>query len=159
MTASTVSCPFDQWGIDIVGPFPMATGQRKFLLVAVDYFSKWAFTSVEYPQSNGQAKVANWKILRILRVRLDHVGGSWADELPGVLWAICTTPKEGMGVIPFHLIYGGEAVIPVEVRIESDRLQQYSEENAERRLLELNLVDKVRAKAAARLTAYRQRMR
>ena len=22
-------------------PFPMVTGQRKFLLVAVDYFSKW----------------------------------------------------------------------------------------------------------------------
>ncbi|KAL0355399.1 UNVERIFIED_CONTAM: hypothetical protein Sradi_3986800 [Sesamum radiatum] len=28
-------------GIDIVGPFPLAAGQRKFLLVAVDYFTKW----------------------------------------------------------------------------------------------------------------------
>jgi len=27
--------------MDIVGPFPPATGQRKFLLVAVDYFTKW----------------------------------------------------------------------------------------------------------------------
>ena len=106
--------------MDIVGPFPMATGQRKFLLVAVDYFSKWVeaeplakiteqmvkkfiwqniicrfgiprrlisnngrqftgklledwcksfgieqhFTSVAYPQSNGQAEVANREILR-----------------------------------------------------------------------------------------------
>ncbi|GER25551.1 pol polyprotein [Striga asiatica] len=33
--------PFIQWGIDIVGPLPQATGQRKFLIVAVDYFSKW----------------------------------------------------------------------------------------------------------------------
>ncbi|XP_042410237.1 uncharacterized protein LOC121999652 [Zingiber officinale] len=41
MKASTVSCSFDQWGMDIVGPFPMAIGQRKFLFVAVDYFSKW----------------------------------------------------------------------------------------------------------------------
>ncbi|XP_042441279.1 uncharacterized protein LOC122026610 [Zingiber officinale] len=41
LKTSTVSCPFDQWGMDIVGPFPMVTGQRKFLLVAVDYFSKW----------------------------------------------------------------------------------------------------------------------
>ncbi|XP_073137017.1 uncharacterized protein [Henckelia pumila] len=31
----------DLWGMDIVGPFPVSTGQRKFLLVAVDYFSKW----------------------------------------------------------------------------------------------------------------------
>ncbi|KAK6130833.1 hypothetical protein DH2020_035422 [Rehmannia glutinosa] len=33
--------PFSKWGIDIVGPFPVATGQRKFLIVVVDYFSKW----------------------------------------------------------------------------------------------------------------------
>ncbi|XP_014521800.1 uncharacterized protein LOC106778352 [Vigna radiata var. radiata] len=33
--------PFAQWGIDIVGPFPPGTGQRKFLLVAIDYFTKW----------------------------------------------------------------------------------------------------------------------
>ncbi|KAL0405955.1 UNVERIFIED_CONTAM: hypothetical protein Slati_3909400 [Sesamum latifolium] len=34
-------CPFTQWGIDIVGPFPIAFGQWKFLLVAIDYFTKW----------------------------------------------------------------------------------------------------------------------
>lgn len=33
--------PFAQWGLDILGPFPQATGQRKFLLVATDYFTKW----------------------------------------------------------------------------------------------------------------------
>ncbi|KAL0303498.1 UNVERIFIED_CONTAM: hypothetical protein Sradi_6217900 [Sesamum radiatum] len=33
--------PFMQWGMDIVGPFPLAAGQRKFLLVAIDYFTKW----------------------------------------------------------------------------------------------------------------------
>ena len=27
--------------MDILGPFPMASGQRKFLLVAIDYFTKW----------------------------------------------------------------------------------------------------------------------
>ena len=34
--------PFTQWGLDILGPFPRATGNRKFVLVAVDYFTKWA---------------------------------------------------------------------------------------------------------------------
>nr|XP_043613766.1 uncharacterized protein LOC122585704 [Erigeron canadensis] len=33
--------PFYKWGIDIVGPFPVAVGNVKFLIVAVDYFSKW----------------------------------------------------------------------------------------------------------------------
>ncbi|KAL2226629.1 UNVERIFIED_CONTAM: Gag-Pol polyprotein [Sesamum indicum] len=36
-----IACPFDQWGIDIVGPFPPAQAQKKFIIVAVEYFSKW----------------------------------------------------------------------------------------------------------------------
>ena len=34
--------PFTQWGLDILGPFPLATGNRWFVLVTVDYFTKWA---------------------------------------------------------------------------------------------------------------------
>ena len=33
--------PFRKWGMDIVGKFPMAPGQKVFLLVVTDYFSKW----------------------------------------------------------------------------------------------------------------------
>jgi len=33
--------PFAQWGIDIIGPFNLGKGQCKFLLVVVDYFTKW----------------------------------------------------------------------------------------------------------------------
>ncbi|XP_035842120.1 uncharacterized protein LOC118488837 [Helianthus annuus] len=32
--------PFQQWGIDMVGPFPDAPGAVKFIIVAVDYFTK-----------------------------------------------------------------------------------------------------------------------
>ena len=43
--------PFAQWGIDIVGLLPTATAQKKLLLVATDYFSKWieadAFSSIK----------------------------------------------------------------------------------------------------------------
>ena len=33
--------PFAQWGLDILGPFPKAVGNKKFLLVGTDYFTKW----------------------------------------------------------------------------------------------------------------------
>ncbi|RDY09241.1 Pol polyprotein, partial [Mucuna pruriens] len=33
--------PFHKWGIDILGLFPIAPGQVKFLIVVVDYFTKW----------------------------------------------------------------------------------------------------------------------
>ncbi|XP_042400762.1 uncharacterized protein LOC121990751 [Zingiber officinale] len=123
------------------------------------YGIQQAFTSVAYPQSNGQAEVTNREILRILRARLDHMGGSWMDELPSVLWALHTTPKEGTGVTLFHLVYDGEAVVPVEIEVESDRVLHYDEGNEERRLMELDMVNEVHDKAAARLTVYRQRMR
>ena len=33
--------PFAQWGLDILGPFPVGTRQMKFLVVSIDYFTKW----------------------------------------------------------------------------------------------------------------------
>ncbi|KAJ8479929.1 hypothetical protein OPV22_023656 [Ensete ventricosum] len=40
---TTVDCawPFAQWGMDLLGPFPPASGQRRFLIVGVDYLTKW----------------------------------------------------------------------------------------------------------------------
>ena len=49
----SISSPwsFTQWGIDIIGPFPIASAQNKILLVATDYLSKWietdAFASIK----------------------------------------------------------------------------------------------------------------
>nr|XP_025677746.1 uncharacterized protein LOC112777556 [Arachis hypogaea] len=40
---STISAerPFGTWGIDLVGPFPTAPGQLRYLIVAIDYYTKW----------------------------------------------------------------------------------------------------------------------
>ena len=37
----TTPWPFAQWGLDIMGPFPIRRRQLKFLVVAIDYFTKW----------------------------------------------------------------------------------------------------------------------
>uniref|UniRef100_A0A2N9ED79 Uncharacterized protein n=1 Tax=Fagus sylvatica TaxID=28930 RepID=A0A2N9ED79_FAGSY len=37
----TTPWPFAQWGLDIMGPFPIGRRQLKFLVVAIDYFTKW----------------------------------------------------------------------------------------------------------------------
>jgi len=42
LTPLTSPWPFAKWGVDIVGPMPVGKGGRKFLVVAVDYFTKWA---------------------------------------------------------------------------------------------------------------------
>ena len=33
--------PFAQWGLDIVGPFPKVAGNKRYMLVGIDYFTKW----------------------------------------------------------------------------------------------------------------------
>jgi len=33
--------PFHTWGIDILGPFPLAIRQIKYLIIAIEYFTKW----------------------------------------------------------------------------------------------------------------------
>uniref|UniRef100_A0A251SMQ5 Putative reverse transcriptase domain-containing protein n=1 Tax=Helianthus annuus TaxID=4232 RepID=A0A251SMQ5_HELAN len=41
MIPVTAAWPFQKWGVDIVGPFPRSSGSAQYLLVAVDYFTKW----------------------------------------------------------------------------------------------------------------------
>ncbi|KAK3024680.1 hypothetical protein RJ639_043202 [Escallonia herrerae] len=41
LSSLTSPIPFAMWGMDIMGPFPPATAQRRFVIVAVDYFTKW----------------------------------------------------------------------------------------------------------------------
>lgn len=33
--------PFYQWGMDILGPLPQLSGKAKYVIVAIDYFTKW----------------------------------------------------------------------------------------------------------------------
>ncbi|XP_030923156.1 uncharacterized protein LOC115950044 [Quercus lobata] len=41
LTPMMAPWPFAQWGLDILGPFPTGTRQMKFLVVGIDYFTKW----------------------------------------------------------------------------------------------------------------------
>ncbi|GKB17367.1 reverse transcriptase domain-containing protein [Tanacetum coccineum] len=41
MTSIMAPWPFYQWGMDILGPLPQPSGKLKFVIVAIDYFTKW----------------------------------------------------------------------------------------------------------------------
>ena len=34
-------CPFAWWGLDLIGPFMVGTNQNKYLIIVVEYFTKW----------------------------------------------------------------------------------------------------------------------
>ncbi|RZC16967.1 hypothetical protein D0Y65_010016 [Glycine soja] len=118
-------------GIDILRPFPTAPGQRKFLLVGIDYFTKWVeaepvviittqavqkVTSVEHPQTNRQVEVANKVIPSELKKKLDGAKGRWVEQLVEVLWAYKCTPHSTTQETPFWLTYNIDAMLLVEVQ-------------------------------------------
>ncbi|KAJ9555927.1 hypothetical protein OSB04_010541 [Centaurea solstitialis] len=74
-----------------------------------------------YPQSNGLAESSNKVIINNLRKRLKEAKGRWVEELPSVLWANRTTPRSSTGQTPFSLVYGCEAVLPIESYIPTAR--------------------------------------
>jgi hypothetical protein len=51
------------WGVDIVGPFSTSQGQVKFLIVAVDYFTKWIEAEPVATISSEKVKHFYWKKL------------------------------------------------------------------------------------------------
>ncbi|KAI3694625.1 hypothetical protein L1987_77593 [Smallanthus sonchifolius] len=56
----TGAWPFQKWGIYIVGQFPEAPGRIKFLIVAVDYFTKWVEAKAVATITTTQIKKFVW---------------------------------------------------------------------------------------------------
>ena len=55
--------PFAQWGLDIVEPFPKAAGNKRWLLVNTDYFTKWIEAEPLANIKDMDAKRFVWKII------------------------------------------------------------------------------------------------
>ncbi|XP_027158648.1 uncharacterized protein LOC113760293 [Coffea eugenioides] len=161
--------PFEQWGTDIIGPFLRAPGNYAYVVVAVDYFTKWVeaeplrtwcenlgikqhFTSVGHPQANGQAEKFNRTLLHGLKTRLHRVGSSWMEELPSVLWSYRTTPRSATQETPLSLTYGSEAVVPTEFITPNPRMAAYATEvNEEERRVDFDLAEEKPDMAAAKV--------
>ena len=58
LTLVTSPWPFQLWGLDILGLLPIGKGKCKFIIVAVDYFTKWA--EVEPLATITEQKICNF---------------------------------------------------------------------------------------------------
>ncbi|XP_068461695.1 uncharacterized protein [Phaseolus vulgaris] len=104
-------------------------------------------SSVEHPQTNGQAEAANKVILNELKKRLGPSKGNWTEELLEVLWAYRCTPQSTTQETPYSLTYGTEAMIPVEIGEPSLRRQTLDLDlNKESLLVGLDLINELRDK-------------
>ncbi|RVW76492.1 Gypsy retrotransposon integrase-like protein 1 [Vitis vinifera] len=118
-------------------------------------------SSAYRPQTNGAVEAANKNIKRILR-KMVETSRDWSEKLPFALWAYRTSFRTSTGATPYSLVYGMEAVLPVETEMGSLRValeQQISEtEWAQARFDQLNLLDERRLRAADHVQAYQRKM-
>ncbi|XP_070035574.1 uncharacterized protein [Nicotiana tomentosiformis] len=138
------------------GPQFIGAKVTKFLK---DLKIKRITSSPYHPSANGQAESTNEVIIQNLKKRLEAAKGKWLEELPGVLWAYRTTAKSSIGETLFSLVYGAEALIPMEVGEPTLRYFREDEEfNNEAMLINLELLEERRDLARVRMEAQKQRM-
>ena len=170
--------PFEKWGIDAIGPLPRTAAGKEYIIVGVDYMTRWAeaaptsritakdvakfvFDSIccrfgtpleiisdrgpgfrgnlvtelmsklsikhrhstpYYPQCNGLVEKVNGMICKIITKHVGSKAQTWDRHLNAALWAYRTSFKASLGFTLFHLVYGQEALLPIEVELSSLRV-------------------------------------
>ena len=118
-------------------------------------------SSAYRPQTNGAVEVANKNIKRILR-KMVETSRDWSEKLPFALWAYRTSFRTSTGATPYSLVYGMEAVLPVEIEMGSLRVELehriFETDWARSRYDQLNLLDERRLRAADHVQAYQRKM-
>ncbi|GKV14784.1 hypothetical protein SLEP1_g25604 [Rubroshorea leprosula] len=123
------------------------------------YGIKLQFTSVYHPESNGMVESVNKCILEGIKPRLEQHKAKWADELNNVLWAYRTTSRTATDETPYHLAFGTEAVIPVEIGVPSFRVTHFDEGRNGQLLREnLDLLAEVKEETRLRTLVYKQKL-
>ncbi|KAM2806503.1 hypothetical protein COP1_047122 [Malus domestica] len=88
---------------------------NKFRMFCFKFNINLCFASSAHPQSNGQLEAINKIIKRTLKTNLDKAKGCWPEFVPQVLRSYRTSYRTSTGETPFSLVFGTEAVVPVEL--------------------------------------------
>ncbi|MCO5600690.1 hypothetical protein L7F22_054805 [Adiantum nelumboides] len=167
--------PFEKWGIDAIGPLPRSNSGKLYIIMGVDYMTRWAeattsarITAKEvakfvyesicckfgvpleilsdrgpgfrgdlvgelmkklgierrhstpyYPQCNGLVEKVNGMICKIITKQVVSKPKDWVKHLSAALWAYRTSFRTSLGYTPYHLVFGKEAILPIEVQLAS----------------------------------------
>ncbi|XP_016199503.1 uncharacterized protein LOC107640499 [Arachis ipaensis] len=170
--------PFRGWALDLIGQIhPPSSKDHKFILVGVDYFSKWVeaiplrevthneiidfiedhivhrfeipqsittdqgtmfigkkvmeyaksrdikmlSSTPYYAQANGQVEAANKILIALIKKHIGRQPKNWHQTLSQVLWAYRNSLRGSTGTAPYKLVYGHDAVLPIDINLQSVR--------------------------------------
>ena len=101
----------------------------------VEFCHKYQITlghsTTYYPQGNGLAESSNKSLVNIIKKLLEDNKNSWHTKLVHALWADRLTLKKSIGMSPFQLVYGTDAIFPNSLGVPVMKLIQelHTEEN------------------------------
>lgn len=173
LTPIRTTQPFERVGIDLTGPFPLSSTGNRFIIVAVDYFTKWVITkavptadsrqivkfflerivlqhgaplalisdrgkcltssfveqlfralqtnhfitTAYHPQCNGLVERCNHTFADMISMYVSSHHKDWDQNLEFVTFGYNTSRHETTGITPFYMLYGREAVLPIDVSL------------------------------------------
>ncbi|MCO5585759.1 hypothetical protein L7F22_039695 [Adiantum nelumboides] len=98
-----------------------------------------------YPQCNGLVEKTNGVLCKIITKHVRDRPQDWDKHLTAALWVYRTSFKVSTQFTPYHLVYGQETLLPIEVELGSLRVlarkTTSSKEKLEQRILDLQRLE------------------
>jgi hypothetical protein len=87
-------------------------------------------SSPYYAQANGQAESSNKTLIKLIKKKIEENPRRWHEVLSEALWAHRISRHGATKVTPFELVYGQEAMLPIEVNLDAYMLAKQNDLSA-----------------------------
>jgi hypothetical protein len=91
------------------------------------YKIKLLNSSSYYAQANSQAESSNKTLTKLIKKKIEENQRRWHEVLSETLWAHRISRHGATKVTPFELVYGQEAMLPVEMNLDAYRLAKQND--------------------------------
>jgi hypothetical protein len=93
---------------------------RKFREFAESLKIKLLNLPLYYAHANGQAEASNKTLINLIKKKVEEKPRRWHEVLTEALWAYQVSKHGAIKVTPFELVYGQEAMLPIEVNLQAN---------------------------------------
>jgi hypothetical protein len=127
-----------------------------------DYNIELGNSTTYYPHGNGLAESSNKNLINIIKKMLSQNKKAWDSHLKYVVWEDRVSIKRSIGTSPFQLVYGLEAIFPIQLILPMMKLLQDEEaesDDMQRRINQLIEVQHVRDQVQLKSQAHQERMK
>ncbi|MCO5570501.1 hypothetical protein L7F22_024223 [Adiantum nelumboides] len=114
------------------------------------------------PQANGQAESTNKILVTVLTKIVSESRADWDQKLHSVLWAYQVAYKTSIGTTPFNMVYGIQAILPLEFLIPTLRVAkelEWTGHELSEQIEVLEKLDETKLRAVASIYAQKRNMK